>query len=308
MAFFKKSKNQNFDIFSGYAWHVPGVVGLFGMLFWLLVGAVLSLIVVGAFSLFMPGVGMEYQQFVSYPIMFIPAMVASKYISNRNTVFERGYAIDSSHFGRLGGWMVALLCVVATFAAAFCMDAVSSLLPDMPDYWEEAFSSLTQGNFFINLLCVSVFAPIFEEWFFRGTILRGLLNHQDVDGIYDIKPIWAIVISSELFALIHMNPWQAIPAFALGMLFGYVYYKTGSLKLTMLMHCANNTIALLIGQFADIDDSAAGWMDILPLPAYLILFILFLAFLYWFVMELGKIEQIRPQGNCDEVKVIDELP
>lgn len=308
MAFFKKSKNQNFDIFSGYAWHVPGVGGMFGLLGWLLLGAVLGIIITGIFMFAMPELSTEYAELISYPIMFIPAMVASKYISNSNMVFERGYAIDSSHFGRLGGWMVALLCMVATVAAGFCMDAVNAQMPDMPEWLEEALNSLTQGDFFINLLCVSIFAPIFEEWLCRGMILRGLLNYKKADGTRGMKPIWAIVVSAAFFALIHGNPWQAIPAFALGMLFGYVYYKTGSLKLTMLMHCTNNTLALLIGQFADIDDSAAGWMDVMPLPAYLILFVLFLAFLYWFVMELRKIEQARPQGNCDEVKVINELP
>ena len=32
----------------------------------------------------------------------------------------------------------------------------------------------------------------------------------------------------------------------MGLLFGYVYYKTGSLKLTMLMHATNNTVSLIV--------------------------------------------------------------
>ena len=308
MAFFKKSKNQNYDVFTGFAWHVPGVGGMFALLGWLLVGALLGGIITGIFMLAVPDLGTEYAELISYPIMFIPAMVASKHISNRNMLFENGYAIDSNHFGRFGGWLVALLCMVATVAAGFCMDAVNAQMPDMPEWLEEALNSLTQGDFLVNLLCVSIFAPIFEEWLCRGTVLRGLLNYQKPDGTRGMKPVWAIVVSAAFFAFIHLNPWQAIPAFALGLLFGYVYYKTGSLKLTMLMHCTNNTLALLIGQFADIDDSAAGWMDVMPLPAYLILFVLFLAFLYWFIMELRKIEQARPQGNCDEIPVVNDLP
>ena len=306
MAFFKKSKNQNYDVFSGFAWHVPGVSGMFGLLGWLLVGGILGSIVTLVFMGLMPGAGEEYATLISYPLMFLPAMIASKHISNRNMLFDNGYAIDSNNFGRLGGWGVALLCMLATFAAAFCMDAVNAQMPDMPEWLENALNSMTQGTFWVNFLAVSIFAPIFEEWLCRGMVLRGLLNYQKADGTRGLKPVWAIVISAAFFAIIHMNPWQAIPAFALGLLFGYVYYKTGSLKLTMLMHFTNNTAALLLSQFANLD-TVESWLDLMPLPVYIILAVMFLAFLYWFVKELGKIQQPRPQGNSDEIPVASEL-
>ena len=206
MAFFKKSKNQNYDVFSGFAWHVPGVSGMFGLLGWLLVGAILGSIVTVVFMGLMPGAGEEYATLISYPLMFLPAMIASKHISNRNMLFDNGYAIDSSHFGRFGGWGVALLCMLATFAAAFCMDAVNAQMPDMPEWLENALNSMTQGTFWVNFLAVSIFAPIFEEWLCRGMVLRGLLNYQKPDGTRGLKPVWAIVISAAFFAIIHMNP------------------------------------------------------------------------------------------------------
>jgi hypothetical protein len=64
-----------------------------------------------------------------------------------------------------------------------------------------------------------------------------------------------------------MNPWQAIPAFCMGMLFGYAYYKTGSLKLTMLMHCTNNTLAVILSKIPQFKD-AKTFMDILSPWAY----------------------------------------
>ena len=60
-----------------------------------------------------------------------------------------------------------------------------------------------------------------------------------------MNPALAIAISAIFFATIHGNLWQGISAFILGSFFGYVYYKTGSLKLTMLMHCVNNTVSVL---------------------------------------------------------------
>lgn len=300
MSFFKRSKNRNYDVFSGYAWHVPGVAGMFGLLGWLLVGALLGNLVSGVFLLGMGPGSAEYATLIAYPVMFIPAMIASKHVSNKNMLFENGYAIDSSHFGGRSGWAAGLLCMVATVGAAFCMDLVNGLLPDMPAWLEETLSGMIQGKFWVNFLCVSIFAPIFEEWLCRGMILRGLLNCKRPDGSRGLKPVWAIVISAAFFALIHFNPWQAVPAFALGLLFGYVYYRTGSLKLTMLMHFTNNTVALLLSQFSGLE-TADTWMDVMPLPAYLALFVCFAAFIAWFVKDLGKTATVRPQGNCDEL-------
>ncbi len=75
------------------------------------------------------------------------------------------------------------------------------------------------------------------------------------------------MISAVFFAVIHLNPWQAIPAFLLGCLFGYVYYRTGSLKLTMLMHFANNTFALAVAHI-DAFEEAESWLDVLPGARY----------------------------------------
>ena len=305
MGFFKKSARQNYDVFSGYAWYVPGVAGMFALLGWLLVGALLGNLLSGVFLLGMGSGAIEYATLLAYPVMFIPAMVASKYVSNRNMLFENGYAVDSAHFGSRGGWLLGLLCMVATVGAAFCMDLVNSLMPAMPDWLEKTLESMTGGRFWVNFLCVSIFAPIFEEWLCRGMVLRGLLNCKRPDGSRGLRPVWAIVISAAFFAAIHGNPWQAVPAFALGLLFGYVYYRTGSLRLTMLMHFTNNTLALAMSQFADLD-SADTWMDVLPTPAYIGLFVCFAVFLFWFVKNLAKIATARPQGNCDEIP-FDEI-
>ena len=305
MGFFKKSARQNYDVFSGYAWYVPGVTGMFALLGWLLVGAILGNLVSGLFLLGMGAGSAEYATLIAYPVMFIPAMIASKYVSNRNMLFEEGYAVDSGHFAPSGGLVLALLCMAATVGAAFCMDLVNSLMPPMPAWLEETLESMTGGTLWVNFLCVSIFAPIFEEWMCRGMILRGLLNCKRSDGGRGLKPLWAIVISAAFFAAIHGNPWQALPAFTLGLLFGYVYWRTGSLRLTILMHFTNNTIALLMSQFADLD-SADTWMDIMPTPAYIGLFVCFAVYLFWFVKKLALIPMVRPQGNCDELTP-DEL-
>ena len=43
-----------------------------------------------------------------------------------------------------------------------------------------------------------------------------------------------------------MNPWQFIGAGILGVIFGFVYYRTKSLFLPMLLHFLNNTLSYTI--------------------------------------------------------------
>ncbi len=299
MAFFRKSEKQNFDVLSGFSWHVPGVSGMFAMLGMMLVGALLGNVV----SLCLLPLGQEtvqkYGALISYPVMFIPPMIYAKMKSVRNMAFETGYKIDSCHFGRGGAVLTAVLCMAATCAMAFDMDAVSSLMPPMPEVLKKVMDGMTQGNFWLNFLSVSIFAPFFEEWLCRGTVLRGLLNHVRADGTR-MKPAWAIIISALFFAVIHMNPWQAVPAFAAGCLMGYVYYRTGSLMLTMLMHFANNTLALAVGQIESLKDYDS-WLDIMPGRMYWIAFVAALLLIILFVRFIRGIALEKPSGNSDEI-------
>ncbi len=300
MAFFRKLRTPDYDLFAPHAWYVPGVGGMFVLLGWLLVGAILAAVLQAVFTaIFGAEAGVEYGTLLSYPVMFIPPMIFARLASGRNTLFETGYKLDNAHFAPLGALPAALLVILATLAAAFCSDAFTSVLPPMPEWLAEALKQLTQGKVWVNFLCVSIFAPFFEEWLCRGMVLRGLLNHRRADGSR-MRPEWAIVLSALFFAFIHLNPWQAIPAFLLGCIFGYVYWRTGSLRLTMLMHFANNTMALALGHTALFKD-AESWLDVIPKGWYAAGFVVCGCILAAVLLAFRKIAIPTPQGNCDEI-------
>jgi hypothetical protein len=81
-------------------------------------------------------------------------------------------------------------------------------------------------------------APVTEELLCRGIMLRGLLGRY--------RPGVAIALSSMLFAFMHLNPWQTISAFALGLLFGWFYLRTGSLWPCIAGHAINNGICVIL--------------------------------------------------------------
>lgn len=292
----KKVNNHKF--FENYSYYLPGASGILTLTALFLIGAVLGNIVSLIFVAAMGQGGQEFAILVSYPVMFIPAMLYASSKSRSRSYNNKGMKLDSNNFSPLSGLLCALLVIVGTLTMSFCADAVSMLLPTPPEWFEELMNSMTQGNFIINFLSVSIFAPFFEEWLCRGMVLRGLLGRK-------VKPVWAIVVSAAFFAIIHLNPWQAIPAFLLGCLFGYVYYKTGSLKLTMLMHFANNTFSLILSNVDAIKD-ADNWMEILPGAGYWVTLAACTMLTVLVILQFRKIPVMKESGNLDETPALFE--
>lgn len=257
-------RKGNFKILESFEHFSPGWKGVLKLFLWMMVGAVIGNVITFVLGIFF---GTEwvssYGTVIAYPIMFIPPMF---YARRRSMMREHLEAnpLNKGVFKPYGAPLCALLVSLMTLAAGYISDPVVTLLPEMPEFLEQALESMVNGNVLINLLCVSVFAPFFEEWLCRGMVLRGLLAR-------NVKPVWAILFSAFFFAFIHLNPWQAIPAFLLGCLFGYVYYKTKSLSLTMLMHCVNNTLAVVLGQIDSLKDMKS-WMDVLEPQLFWIIF------------------------------------
>lgn len=296
----KGLRPRNYGFLEKFTYYVPGVADLFILLAIFLLGALLGNLVTLPFvALLGMEAGTQYGMLVAYPVMFIPPMIYASIKSRNNSMIRGGRKMDSSHFSPLGGLLCAVLVILGTLALSFCSEAFLALLPDMPAGLENLLKGMvSDGNLFINFLLVSIFAPFFEEWLCRGMVLRGLLANK-------VKPVWAIVFSAIFFAVIHLNPWQAVPAFLLGCLFGYVYYKTGSLKLTMLMHFANNTFALVTSNI-DALENAESFMDVLPGARYWIFFFACLLLLVLIVRRFGSIPEEYPEGNIDPVKPLFE--
>ena len=292
--FFKRHTGRgSYDLFSNYSHFLPGIGGIFGILGLFILGALLGNILVLGLQFISPEFAKEYGTIISYPVMFIPAMLYASSKSRFDENFVQGYRMDSNNFGRFSGLQIAVIVSIATLATAFMTDAVSSLMPPMPEWLEAAMKQLLDAPLWITLISVSVFAPLFEEWLCRGVVLRGLLAKH--------SPLTAITVSAAFFAIIHFNPWQAIPAFILGLLFGYVYYRTGSLKLTMLMHCANNTMAAIFSRIPAFEE-AESFIEVMNPWTYAGIFICSATFVVSAIIVISGIPHKEGNlGGCDKV-------
>ena len=301
-------KVNNYDLYSGHAWYVPGVKGMFGFIGWFILGGILGALVQLILGMFMSKQAIvDYGMIVVYPIQFLPAMVYAANQSRKNMMFDAGYCLDNKHFSPYGFGLLILVTVVMTFASMFVFDLPnywnmqltnkSSVLSQLYDMFTELMKQVTGGPFWSSFLVVAIFAPIFEEWMCRGMVLRGLLTK--------MSPSWAIILSAIFFAVIHANPWQALNAFLLGLVMGYVYYKTGSLILTMVIHFVNNGTAVILSNIESLKDYDY-WIDILGKQNYTIVFLvscIVLAVCLWLFSSI-KVE--NPWGNIDRIPPADE--
>jgi len=309
MSFFKPRKvDKNYDLLSTCSWYTPDVGGLFAVLGWFLVGMILGSLVVMPF-LFADSIPMYYLLIILYPLQFVAVFIFVRIKSSRNMAFDTGYALDSNHFGKWGGALLAVAVVIGVLAAGMILEAVNQHLPDTKGSIMEMMEEMMEGPLWANLLTMCIMAPILEEWMCRGVILRGLLNYEhkfpasEGERQRGMSPALAIVISALFFAAIHGNVWQGVTAFAIGCLFGYVYYKTGSLKLTILMHCANNTFAVLTGKFApESMKDAKSIIEIIPTWEYAVIFAVSVVIILFLLNYLRSIPLQDPQGNCDVIE------
>lgn len=102
---------------------------------------------------------------------------------------------------------------------------------------ENMLAPLSEGSIFISLLTVGIVAPFTEEFIFRGVIFKTLNKN--------ISTLGTIIIQALFFGIFHGNLIQGIYATLLGVVLGYITYRTRSLWPAIIIHIINNTIATI---------------------------------------------------------------
>ena len=92
---------------------------------------------------------------------------------------------------------------------------------------ENALDSYAFDTSPLKILVMVILAPLLEEYIFRKQII-------DRTKIYGEKT--AVILSGLLFGLFHTNMFQFFYAFFVGVLFAYIYVRTGRLRYPVLIH------------------------------------------------------------------------
>jgi membrane protease YdiL (CAAX protease family) len=121
----------------------------------------------------------------------------------------------------------------------------------------------------IALFVVTLLPALGEEVLFRGIIQTKLSRHWGNVHL-------AIWVSAAIFSAIHFQFYGFLPRMMLGALFGYLYYWTGNLWVSVLAHFVNNGFVLVMMYLHNIHVVKTNIEETKTLPGILIISSLFL--------------------------------
>jgi len=144
---------------------------------------------------------------------------------------------------------VVLLVPALVLVMSLLTEGLVQLAP-MSRSEEAMFEQLSSGGA-ASVIAVCILAPLLEEMLFRGIILRGFLAQY---------PRWqAIMGSALLFGGAHLNLYQFVCAFLIGILAGWLYERSQSLLPGIGLHAAYNTAFTVLDPSWDPAQARDAW-------------------------------------------------
>ncbi len=123
-------------------------------------------------------------------------------------------------------------------------DAITSVYPIAPETLQ--MLSKFESNLFNKplwecLLLLAILPAVCEELAYRGFIFGGLLRQQGL--------LRAIIVSALLFGFTHAVLQQSITASVMGLILGFIAWRTGGVICTIIVHGINNSLSLTMGWY-----------------------------------------------------------
>lgn len=221
--------------------------------------------------------------FISF---FIPAWVVAKIVGGK-PMQQLGFNTNVSN-KQIG--LVALIATAALFVSG-SLGTLNELIPmpasflksarSMEETYKTAMLAMatmhTVTDYILSLLVIALAPAIIEEVFFRGAMQNILVGWT--------KKVWiGIIITSLIFSAIHGSYFGLLPRFALGIILGWIYYKSKNLWLNIFMHFINNGVVVTqmyiltkMGKPIEeaMDENSPLWTGALALVAIYFLFKMF---------------------------------
>ena len=151
-----------------------------------------------------------------------------------------------------GEWMLIFvvsfgLMYIGSYAGQFVMGGLSALVGY--DYSNMLETLVDVDKLWITAIFMCVVAPIGEEFVFRKLI---------IDRTHKYGGFVCVFFSALAFGLMHANFYQFFYAFALGLVLGYVYYKTGRIWYSVALHAVINFVGSVLTSYLTVGIEKMG--------------------------------------------------
>jgi len=152
---------------------------------------------------------------------------------------------NDTTIGKIISWSIIgiFLAYLAQFVAASIEMFVLNIEPGSENT-ADIMNVINASTIF--LLIPAIFAPILEELLFRKIIFGSLYKR--------INFFWAAILSSLAFGVIHLDLTHLLIYTGMGLVFSYLYVKTKTIIVPILVHMGMNTITVLMQLTVDIEE------------------------------------------------------
>lgn len=155
------------------------------------------------------------------------------------------------------------------------LDRIVYKLFGQPDFLQELveqlkITSITNGIFIVFTTVIA--APFVEEMLFRGYLQKVL-----EESWKDITKV--ILVASLFFALVHLNPYWIVQIYLLGLVLGYLAWRTNSIIPGIILHGLNNGFAVALNNAEDVFNQYYNWYEhVNPLWVFIAIVLIILGF------------------------------
>lgn len=146
----------------------------------------------------------------------------------------------------MGKLSACLVVAMGIGLAGGLVGRLVELLKPLNDGGSQLEDMISHSPIWMNVLVIVIMAPIVEELFFRKLLMDRMLGFGEMPAIF---------MSGLMFGLAHGNFSQFFYAFGLGLMFAYIYAKTGKVGYTIACHMIFNFLG---GVIVDLLSRGAG--------------------------------------------------
>ena len=166
--------------------------------------------------------------------LLIPAVVVSLCFKRRFWPLAPAKPVPFSFafFGIIGAMGTCMLANIINSYILTFFSEIGLSVPEVPETMVPTPISLV-----LNLFAIAVLPALLEEMIYRGYILRTLRPYGNM---------FAVLISSMLFSLMHGNLRQIPFAFIVGLVLGFLYVVSDNIWLSVAVHFTNNAISVVM--------------------------------------------------------------
>lgn len=176
----------------------------------------------------MGSVSVGFGSFLGYVIQFSLVIIFGLF--QRKIRSPQGTRLLKFGLAKLD-FVIILWGTIMVLATGVVIEPLLNLFPET--YLDRLGNIMAAGGWM--MFTSIVIAPIMEEILFREILQDALMRKYGV--------FVGILIASAVFGIVHIIPQQVVNAFMIGIVLGYIYYRTGALLPVILIHCINNAIS-----------------------------------------------------------------